>query len=74
MDLSKVIIASIFMIIGAVVFVVLVPTIFKAISPVATNSTYIAQFGSTITLLEILPLILVALFIAVIVKGGFSEK
>ncbi len=56
------------MIIGVVIFVVLLPVIFTSLTPVITNSTYKTNYASTIDLLVILPIIVVAIFIVFLVK------
>lgn len=68
MEIEKLVSAIIFMIIGAVIFIVLLPTIFTTLSPVVQNTTYVKLFGSTIDILEILPLIISAIVIVFFVK------
>ncbi|MHB8553902.1 MAG: hypothetical protein ACYDAO_10015 [Thermoplasmataceae archaeon] len=72
MEFRDIITYSILMIISVVIFAALIPSVFSSLTVVVTNSTYIKDFSSTITLLIILPLIVVAVFVIFLI--GLFKK
>nr|ACD75414.1 AMDV2_7 [uncultured virus] len=73
MEFKDIISYAILMIISVVIFAALIPSVFSSLSVVVTNSTYVKDFPSTITLLIILPLIVVAIFVIFLI-GLFKKN
>lgn len=67
MDMSKAIEIFIGALVAVLVGVSLLPSIFSSVSVVTTNATDKAQFGSTMSLVTLLPLLFVIVILIVVV-------
>ena len=65
---EKLITAIIFLSIGAVVLFAIFPSIMSSGASVVNNASYVTNFPSTVTILKIVPLIVVAVIIVLFVK------
>lgn len=68
MDFGKVLTAIIFIAIGGIVVFAVFPSMLSAGIPLVSNSTYVKDYPATITLLQILPLIITAVIIILFVE------